>query len=273
LALVLGAAIASACSLTYSAELDDAREGVAQTGPASDAAADSTAPTHVDGSPESGGPEGCASFKPPPKFCRDFDDDSALEADGFDVNVEPSTPNHVVALDSIHAYSGRRSLVTRIENEDAGCTYTQLTKRFPDIGGQRLEVRMKMRPSSPYTEHAPFVLYLDSGQAGYCAVLLYLESAAALINAQYGNPQKNDVRPINGFAHADEWTDFGITMTRAAVGVSARFAFVRGDGSVMEKTVSLEQCKLGGSAEIALGFHCDGGSAEVRYDDLRVDWE
>jgi hypothetical protein len=275
IAMCASVSLTGGCSLVYSSDLDAARSLEASAlsdaspeGAPTDAPADEPATTT-----DAGPTRGCAAIQPRPKFCRDFDDDGAVGQGWSNVTVEPGGPGQIVSLDTDQFWSGRQSFRARMQGVDAGCSYTRLDQRFSNTGAKRFEVHVRLRPSSPWKEKAPFVM-----SVGGCAALLYLSERdgrvdEALINVQSGN--RDDVRSIAGHPPVDEWTDFGIVVIPSPTGSGTKmtFSFTDADGTVTEKSHEYSYCALGGDAFLGVGFHCDRGDAEVRYDDVRADWE
>jgi hypothetical protein len=227
----------------------------------------------IDGGPagEGGTKRGCAALAPTPKFCRDFDDDKPI-ADGWDAFAQKAG---TVSFDPF-AFSPPRSARVTL-NGASGCLVTEMTKTFATPGAQRVAIHTRFRPSWS-GQHAPlFVRFRSAAGSDGCGMFLYLAFNAAggnaAINVQSGSPAADDVRAVSGFPRLNEWTDIGITATSGAGGPAMRVAFEHEDGTVSEKTELLDNCVLGGAVDLSLGFHCDSGEGEARYDDIRVDWQ
>lgn len=288
-AITLASCGAVACSLVYSSDLNDARDsvlaqssggteaGVGEAGSSSGTDGSGVGESGADGS--SGEPlRGCSSYKPAPKFCKDFDTDTTVGSDWNAVSTEGGQ----VTLARTFWWS--KPVAARIvQKTSPGCKYTRFEKSFPNVGNKRVSASFQLRPIGPWQSegHTPFVFALVQ-QSAYCAALLYVNGApdnksisTTNVNVQYGDPQKNDVRDLVGAPRLDQWTDITIsavpTANTSAANLTFRFDYE--DGSKDETTLTFPQCVVGGALEIYPGFHCDGGEGEMYFDDIRVDWE
>ncbi len=275
--LLLGGVAFAGCSLVYASELNDARS-LPEVG-ASDAATlpeGSTLDAAQEDAEAGGTDRGCASYVPAPKHCRDFDDGAPLESAGWYMDLSRPGASQLLELDTT-AHSPPRALHAALRNA-ATCSYTRLVRTFEDTGTERLEVNVRLRPSEPWGDaDGTLIVHINDDSDQRCHFILYLQDAdrdqrldSALVNKQQDG---DDIRPLQGFAPADEWTDFGIVVNPAAKGgVSVDFSFRREDGSLTETTHSYPTCKLGGTVTVKAGFHCEPGTGDMRYDDIRVDW-
>lgn len=270
----------SACSLIYSSDLNAARDvDVADaTAPANDGGVVADASDGGgDSSNDAQTKRGCSSYQPTPKFCNDFDLDPSPSS-GWDV---VATESGKVSLDPTIAWSSPRSaLITQVGPR--GCKYTRFEKQLVGLGSKRATVAFRFRPSSPWKGDYT-VLALSFEQASqYCSPLLYLNAnmdqtaiGESLVNVQFNKPQQDDVRSLKGAPKVDQWNEITLTMTAGTNGgadLTVRFAPEDGTAPV-ESTQTFAQCALGGELGLYVGFHCGGGPAEIRFDDVRVDWE
>ncbi|MBX3209021.1 MAG: hypothetical protein KF764_28570 [Labilithrix sp.] len=284
LLLAAAAAASGACSLLYASDLNDLRTSPGlDADPRSDGGGDGRAPLDGPDAADAGDAasptRGCAAMKPAPRYCRDFDDGAALESDGWSLDIDPPG-KLLVALDQTSAYSAPASLRASLLGAP-GCSYGRLVRAFPSTSS-RLDVRVRIRPTGPWsnTEGVMITHIADDG-ANACAAILYLHDDdndgvldQTLVNMQT-QTTPNDVRALNGAVPTDEWTELGMVATPVAggSGVAMTFSIRRESGSVSETTEVFAQCTLTGTTRVKLGFHCEDGTGEVRYDDLRVDWE
>ena len=179
----------------------------------------------------------------------------------------------MLEFDSL-AYSPPRS--GRVRLVDAPfCSNVRFERTFSGIGTKRVEVRVRLRPTSPWTnDFTPLTVGLTG-----CALLLYAPTdgaggvKTASVNIQSGNPVTNDVRGLVGGPRVDEWTDVRITAIPQGTGALITFAFEHPGGAVSETTESVAGCRLGGDLSIGVGYHCNFGNSETRYDDVRAYWE
>ncbi len=216
---------------------------------------------------------GCAALDPPPKVCRDFDDGQPFDRDWDEISRDFST----LALDPV-AWSGTQSL--KITMRDApGCSYGRVLRRFFDTGAkERVDVRVRIRPTNgPFSNDGSasvLVVHLDtpSPEVGTDADLIFVREANGFhVNVQQGDT--DDVRSIDGVMPFDRWSDLQLTVTSAALGPTLKVAIVDEEGRETVTTHVFSQMPpLGGDLGIFVGFHCENGNAEVRYDDLVVDW-
>lgn len=278
LTAALLAVAAPACSLLFATDLDGARGAADPDAEAAEAAAD--APTDGerddvaprdggDGGDADAGSRGCASYDPAPDFCEDFDDGPL--ARGWTKLQEQSG---TLAFDPL-AYSPPRSGRANL-NDAPSCSYTRFERSISGVGSKRVEVRAQLRPTGPWSRtFTLFTVHIRS-----CAVLFYVHpnGAGAIdsssINIQSGDPLTNDERDVKGGPRLNEWTDLWFeAVPNATSGSSLTISFHHEDGSVEETTVNAPQCRVGGDLFVAPGFHCEDGTGEVRYDDVRAYWE
>ncbi len=278
-------AIASAgCSLAYSSELNDAR-GIQAPGVSDrrdgggDSATDGDGATAVggdagDAGDDAGAARGCAAMQPSPRYCRDFDDNAPLESGGWTIDINPPG-KQFVELDTSSGYSTPASLVTKLANAPS-CSYGRLVRAFPEVSS-RVELRVRLRPTGPWRDtDGVMITHFDDDSASPCAAILYLQAGAdglitsAAVNMQ--TPGTNDLRPLNGFAPVDEWTELGMVATRVDAGISLVVSFRREDGTYSEAKHVFSQCKLAGTTRVKLGWHCENGNGEMHYDDFGIDW-
>ncbi|MDF2696770.1 MAG: hypothetical protein K0S65_5153 [Labilithrix sp.] len=223
--------------------------------------------TDADAGSESGAQVGCTGLIPTPQFCEDFDDEPL--SGGWDLLQRQGGTLEFDPLAYSPPQSGRVNLVSAPE-----CSYVRFERSFSGIGKKRVEVRIRMRPRSPWNgQFSPLVLHLSE-----CALLLYVGGDGdaireTAVNIQSGDPLGNDVRQLVGVPHLDEWTDVWMTAVPGGTGAELTFTFRHPDGTVSETTIGAPQCKLDGDLFIGAGYHCNSGSSETRYDDVRVYWE
>ena len=281
--VVLATAGSVACSLAYSSNLNDARAGQDSSSEAGtspeDGGTQGDASVDADAG-DAGSARGCGAYVPAPKYCRDFDDGAQIDADGWAIETAPAAGEHTVSIDTSTAYSSPGSLEANLI-DPAPCSFSRLSRSFSGIGSERVEVRFMIRPTRPWgNSDGAFAFELDRVGA-YCQGIYYLRPAAQLgqiqsveVNMQSGTPLGNDVRPLNGTPPVDEWTEIGIVAVPVdGGGVSFTYSFTRENGNVERTTHVYGDCRLGGNLTLKLGFHCEDGAGEVRYDDLRVDWK
>ncbi len=287
-AITLASGGVVACSLVYSSDLNDARDGVITLGSSSGSEAGVGEAGSSDGSSgsgeagadasSSGQPRGCGAYKPTPKFCKDFDTDTMVGADWDTVATEGGE----VSLARTFWWS--QPVAAHVVQKTVGdCKYTRFEKAFTNVGKKRISASLRLRPIGPWQSegNTPFLLALNQ-PTSYCAALLYVNGnpdnktiSTTNVNVQSGNPQKNDIRDLAGAPRLDEWTDITISAVPATNGTGAdlTFRFDYENGGNDETTLTFPQCVVGGKLEIFPGFHCGTGNGEVYYDDIRVDWE
>lgn len=278
--LAVVAALAG-CSLVYSSELNDAR--MLPAGPDS---ADGGTPREeggadpvsdaADAGDGAGAARGCAAMKPAPRYCRDFDDGAPLDADGWETHIDPAG-KQLLETDTTSAYSPPGSLHVGLRGAP-DCSYARIVRAFPGVS-DRVDMRVRVRPAAPWSDSDGIMItHFDDDSSQRCAAILYAvdENGDGRMDRAQVNVQTtgdNDVRNLQGVAQVDEWTEVGLVATPAAGGgVSMVFSFRAEDGSYAETTHVFQQCTLAGTMRAKIGFHCESGTADVRYDDLRVDW-
>lgn len=227
--------------------------------------APSSAEGGADVSPESsGGGDArvpfCQSLSPAPKHCVDFDDGNLL---GFFDQVVRDPPN---ATTTLVADDGAARVA--IDGAD-GCAYARLTRTVP-APGRGMRVRFKVKPSASWAkDKIYFFMNLEGGQ-GDCGLLLHLGDfgSSAQLHVQWGNPEQNDFNPWTEIPKVGEWSEIGIEL--AATDPPTVAATVNGMKAMSSKALS--QCSFGSGVYVGMGFHCAAGTAEVRYDDLVIDY-
>ncbi len=282
MALLGALALLSACSLIYASDLNGARDvDVADATPsAGDGgvvadASDGGGDASNDAQTKRGG---CSSYQPTPKFCNDFDLDPSPST-GWDL---VSTESGKVSLDSTLAWSSPRSaLITQVGPR--GCKYTRFEKQLVGVGSKRATVAFRFRPSSPWKGNYTVLALSFEQPSQYCSPLLYLNAntdqtaiGETLVNVQFNKPQQDDVRSFKGAPKVDQWNEITLTMTAGMNGAGADLTvrIAPEDGTApVESTETFAQCAVGGELGLYVGFHCSGGPAEIRFDDVRVDWE
>jgi hypothetical protein len=272
-ALSIAGAGIGACSIVYSSDLNGARDvteladggrippdGAVSTNDGGADARDAGA----DASPA----VGCAALGASWGFCDDFDAKTTI-ASWWTVNLDPLPPS---PLDTL-AFSPPHSFKAVLSNAPS-CTYARVEQVFHSLGTHQQEVAMKVRLSAFNGDVRILALGYDSGGAvDRCTAIFGLEGDGARITEAYVDFQqetpRDDDRPMD-IPVGDEWTDIDVTTTAVAQGVSADVVVTRGDGSAHKTTYAVPQCKLGPNLFAMVGFHCSSGTAEVRYDDVRM---
>ena len=93
----------------------------------------------------------------------------------------------------------------------------------------------------------------------------------ANILVQSGSSYQDDADiPLVGAVPVDQWTELTLSLREA--GTSAALSATIGGREAVSAT-TLTQCALGGTIGIYMGFHCDTGTAELREDDIVVDFD
>jgi hypothetical protein len=228
--------------------------------PTTDAGADAPANTDAAGDAPVGTPDGggpfCKSLSPAPKYCADFDDGNVLAF--FDgAHRDPMSTTNIVADNG----------AARIAMANAtGCTYARLEKTLP-ASAAGMKVRFRVRPTAPFTEDEIFAnLFIGEGDVG-CALLLHVDPNGGSLQVQYGNPQMDDGYDWAVAPKVGEWSDVSIDLAASTIPTVT----IRVNGQpAMAKTLS--QCSFGAETWLALGLHCASGTAELRYDDVVVDY-
>jgi hypothetical protein len=283
----------SACSLIYASDLHDADHGASLGPEAGGTSSGSDGPPGPGGGPgpegglgeagPDGGPVassvGCASLSPAPKFCDDFDDSGTVGARWDAVEQQGTTA--VVSFDSIDPYSAPNAMKAVLATAPT-CTYSRLDKTFTGVGPNRQEVRFKVRPVEPWgnsKDRAILAIQLDGARSGHCQLVTSLTADGtghvneAYVNAQTLQPtETDDVRPLNGFAKASEWTEHYVIAVPGDGGVQVTTGF-SGGTAAGEQAYVFPECQLGSTLGVQVGFHCTSGDASVLYDDVRVDWQ
>ncbi len=263
----------AACSLVYGSDLDGAREG---TSPTDDGGAfEASAP----GSPGEGGVDGsdgtmavtrgCSGLVPAPKFCDDFER-GAFDANGWSIVDDGMT----ITSDPL-AFSGERSVRVFMAVDD-DCSFGRLERGWLNTNAtSRVDVHVNVRPSSNSLLSANGTLQFLAIQLGsderYCAALLRTGRDRVLLNVQHDPNFQNDFHDLAGRIPAERWTDVGVAFLP---GPSLVVTIQDDTGATQETTLSVPQCpSLGSHLRIGVGFHCEVGDGEMRYDDVRVDWQ
>jgi hypothetical protein len=210
----------------------------------------------------------CASLNPKPKFCDDFDDPTTTIAQRWDRLF--ISPSNVGVIDLTDVAREGKALSARMTNA-ADCSYTRLEKDFA-TDGKDLRLSFSMRPTTPWQTDAIYVMVrLGSSAAATCRIFLQLDTSQGMpsggfIQFQYGPSQVSDVYSTSNAAKADVWTKIEMT--------------IRANGSVLHTvngTTAIDQtfpsgCVFTDSVTVGLGYNCENGSPEVRYDDVVVDY-
>jgi hypothetical protein len=282
LLLLVLAGAAAACSLVYSSDLGGARAVPDPVSKGDEAGARDASPREGGSSgaalDDAGSFVGCANLPTTPKFCSDFDGPGDPLA-GWQVVRDGPIEGQVVESDNRLFVSSPRSLLVRMVGVPL-TSYTRVERVFPTTGSERLEVRAKLRPLAPWAAgtRAVVALGLDMATAGSCQSLLYLNAkgagtdiGSAEVNMQAGPDLDNDVRPLGAFAPVDEWSEYRVTAVNAPEGISVTYDIVT-NGRPQTTVYAYPRCHLGGRLEVAIGFHYQGGSLEMHFDDIVVDW-
>jgi hypothetical protein len=274
--LAAGFATLSACSLLYASDLDHANT----PGPGSnDGSPDAPPPPADTGAAETGSDalapaKGCAAIAPPVKFCDDFDDGGALGAGWDTVNID--NPQSSVAFDTQAPFSPPRAVGVAFEAAP-DCSYARLEKQFVNVGTQRQDVRLKIRPALPWNgDHVVLALvFNDSGTGGECQTLVYLYGDNRGVQGTHANVQvlpNNDDRALTAIPVGEVWSDLYVSATPADGGLAITYGFIVG-GAPYETTYTYAQCKLGPKLSVDVGLHCGSASVATSYDDVQVDWQ
>ncbi|MBN9167613.1 MAG: hypothetical protein BGO98_22175 [Myxococcales bacterium 68-20] len=271
---ILCCAAVAACSLAMASELDDAREPVPAPLPGQPDA-DSGSASLFDGGADPGADaavrkRGCRELDPPPQFCEDFDDGELGE--NWDALEDAGG---TIAFDSL-AYSAPRS--ARISLVEApSCSSAFFQRGFSGIGTNVVDVRVQMRPSSPWNaEYTPLAIVFSSDCVVFINARPVASGAIGSTVAAILHPNSSDTggfRSLAGGLRVDEWTDVRISAVRQGSGAAITFAFERADGTLSETTESVAECTLGGDLMLGVGYQCGAGTSETRYDDVRVYWK
>jgi hypothetical protein len=126
---------------------------------------------------------------------------------------------------------------------------------------------------------APDAIGLDMTSDGSCQSLLYLnasggagtEIGSAGVNMQAGPDLDDDVRQLAAFPPVDEWSEYRFTAVSAPDGISVTDDIVT-HGRRQTTVYDYPRCHLGGRLEVGIGFHYQGESLEMHFDDVVVDW-
>ncbi len=258
----------SACTLLFGDALGGSSEGDGATGSdGGDAGAvDGGATVDASGGGPDGGASkrGCDGLVPAPKLCEDFDRGSLT---GWASDLPDGG---VTGIDTTQSFSGPGSLRAKIVDAP-DCTYARLERTMTGMGTKRVELRMRIRPASPFVGMAPLALTLDPNRNG-CTVFFALEGTGD--NAKTRMVVQHDAVPheehsIAGRAPTDTWSELALLATPGTNGGVTLAVSLGGDDAVTD-TYTFPQCTLGPELDLYPGLHCERGTKEVFLDDLRV---
>jgi hypothetical protein len=225
-------------------------------------------PRRVDGSTGSDGaptPSGCAGLVPAPKLCEDFDR-GALS--GWS-NEAPD--GGIAGLSTTESFSAPGSLHVKMTSAPS-CSYARIERSITGMGTKRVEVRLRIRPVSPFQGMTPLALTFDPNGSKGCTALVDLDGSGAnsstFVNVQ-SEVKANDMRALGGRAPNDTWSELVVVATPAAGG-GMTLAISLGDALATPDTYTFPQCGLGTELDLYPGFHCSSGTKEAYLDDLRV---
>lgn len=268
----------AACSLAYAGDLDDAREPqpivLVSDGGSNPEASSPLAEAGADGAALA---RGCGAYtNPVPQFCNDFDDGKPFSA-AFD----PNETAGMLSFDS-SSYSGAKSMLASLETI-ADCQYQRVFARFsPADLKSELETHARLRPTrSKYSSDgvaAYLTLYLGQGDTE-CTILLLLHSTGATLDGAslliQSRNNVNDALALDGLPKEEQWTDVGIRVANVAGKTQITTTFEDEAGIKTTTTHETTQCTPPRASlpfTYAVGLHCESGTVEARYDDVRVYW-
>ena len=260
-------ALAAACSLLTNvpdiaghAPPSDAGGNVGAPGDAGDAGAD--------------GPF-CATARPQPMFCDDFDDETSLLArwDGKDDN-----PGGSVEIDSVASRSPPHSLLTALAASSSSCRYARVFKAFDGGSYRALTLAFSFMYEDPSDLTSSIIAEPSfRWDGGDCTALVWPRPPNGVIfvqeqtNGVNGGGQQNEgeLSPSNVALEAGAWHRLVLDYD-----VDGKMKLTSDGVTVIDEPVKLA-CQAGGlHAVLNLGFHCQDPSSvplRVHIDDVTFD--
>ncbi len=222
----------------------------------------------------SDGPDASTSFcasRPDAAFCVEFENDADI---GARWSFPRATGSSTLRLDSLAA-SGLSSLATRLDTTE-GCGYADLTKQVPaPVREMRLEAKLLLAADGDGT----LFTLSSAGASGdsACGFLFRVATEGAHANVQRvvdGGQFENSPLELPPVFAVGRWASVAAELAPAESGVALRLWV---DGNlVLERTpldaAILANCRLGGPAQLTLGFHCATGVKEAHFDDVALEY-
>jgi hypothetical protein len=182
----------------------------------------------------------------------------------------------LIALDSALAFSAPRSAKMNLVAAP-DCSFDKLEHAWPDATPQRIDLRLRVRPTAPWKTSTTIfsINFQGATSASACQLLFNLDSdgskltVAALI-LQVGPMFTTTRHMFSSTPKQGEWNDLGLSV-RSIGGVPNVSATIGGVTALADTPAP--GCALGGAVAMGVGFHCDNGSAEMRADDVVFDFD